>query len=381
MSGGEQTAGEKNFAPTEKRKRDAANNGDVLRSKELATAAAMMVGGAWLMWAGSWLLDSLRTAMALGLSWDRSDLLQFDPAGALIALMVAVLPPVCLLGVAVIASSVISQLGFGTGIWVGKNLTFKGSRLNPLNGIKRMFGPQGLIEILKGLAKVALLGAIAWAWGRSHYQGFASLGRGELGQQLGFAWNALISLIFALAAGLFIIALIDVPVQMFRRLKRLMMSLQEVRDETKDSEGSPEQKGAIRDRQRKMAAGALAPAMKEAQFVIANPSHFSVALCYDPNKASAPILLAKGRDAKALAMRDLAAEFGLPVLEYPQLARAVYFTTQERQMIRHELYAAVAALLAFVFSLKRGEAPLVPSVEVPVSLHFDTDGKLSSNAP
>jgi flagellar biosynthesis protein FlhB len=378
---GESSAGEKTFAPTDKRKRDAAQNGDVLRSRELATAAAVLVGGAWLMWAGGWLLESLSTALRLGLSWDRAELQHFDPAGAMTALMVALLPPVCVLGLVVVASSIFSQLGFGTGVWVGKNLSFKGSRLNPLSGLKRMFGPNGLIEMAKGLAKVALLMAIAWAWGKSHYRGFASLGRGELMQQLGFAWDALIALVFALGAGLLAIALIDVPVQLLRRNKRLMMSLQEIRDEHKDAEGSPEQKGAIRDRQRKLAAGALAPAMREAQFVIANPTHFSVALCYDPARAHAPVLLAKGRGDKALAMRDLAAEYGVPVLEYPLLARAVYFTTQERQVIRHDLYSAVAALLAFVFALKRGESPRAPMVDVPVSLHFDADGRASAAHP
>ncbi|MBS7671343.1 EscU/YscU/HrcU family type III secretion system export apparatus switch protein [Croceicoccus gelatinilyticus] len=377
----EQAAGEKNFAPTEKRKKDAANNGDVLRSKELATASAMMVGGAWLLWAGSWLLESLRTALSVGLTWERADLVNFDPSGAMMALLASILPPVMVLGVAVITSSIISQMGFGTGVWVNKNLTFKGSRLNPLNGIKRMFGPNGLIEMIKGLGKVLLLGVIAWAWGSSHYHGFASLGRGNLSEQLAFAWDSLISLIFSLGAGLFLIALIDVPVQMFRRNKRLMMSLQEVRDETKESEGSPEQKGAIRDRQRKMAAGALAPAMKEAQFVVTNPTHFSVALCYDPAKADAPILVAKGRDDKALAIRDLAGEYDLPVLEFPQLARALFFTTQERQVIRHELYASVAALLAFVLQLKRGETPQKPKIEVPVELHFDADGTPSIRHP
>ena len=378
---GEQTAGEKTFAPTDKRKREAAQNGDVLRSKELATAAAMLVGGAWLLWAGGWMLDSLSSALRLGLSWNRADLQQFDPGGAMMALLIALLPPVCVLGLVVIAASIASQLGFGTGIWVAKNLTFKGSRLNPLSGLKRMFGPNGLIEMAKGLAKVTLLMAIAWAWGKSHYQGFASLGRGELMQQLGFAWDALISLVFWLGAGLLIIALFDLPVQLFRRNKRLMMSLQEIRDEHKESDGSPEQKAAMRDRQRKLAAGALAPAMREAQFVIANPTHFSVALCYDPAKAHAPLLLAKGRDEKALAMRDLAAEHGIPVLEYPLLARAVYFTTQERQVIRHELYAAVASLLAFVYSLKRGETPRAPQVDLPVSLHCDAEGCPSAKRP
>jgi flagellar biosynthetic protein FlhB len=109
--------------------------------------------------------------------------------------------------------------------------------------------------------------------------------------------------------------------------------------------------------------------------VITNPTHFSVALAYDPDKASAPIVLAKGRGEKALAMRELAAELNVPTLEYPALARAVYFTTRENQVIREELYVAVASVLAFVLSLKRGETPPAPQVDVPIEVRFDADGR------
>jgi flagellar biosynthetic protein FlhB len=153
-----------------------------------------------------------------------------------------------------------------------------------------------------------------------------------------------------------------------------------MRDEHKESEGAPEKKAAIRQRQRQIAMGGVANAMRQAQFVITNPAHFAVAIAYDPLKASAPLVLAKGRGDKALAMRALAAELAVPVLEYPALARSVYFTTRERQVIREELYAAVASVLAFVFSLKRGEAPVRPWVDVPVALRFDTEGRLDPSA-
>jgi flagellar biosynthetic protein FlhB len=134
-------------------------------------------------------------------------------------------------------------------------------------------------------------------------------------------------------------------------------------------------KGARRQRQRDLARGGVAKAMKEAQFVIVNPLHFAVALSYDPARAPAPVLLCKGRGETALAMRDIAGEDGVPILEYPALARAVYFTTQPRQMVREELYVAIAALVAFVLSLKRGERPRRPRVEVPEAMRFDGDGR------
>lgn len=372
-----ETAGEKTFAPTDKRKRDAAQKGDVLRSKELATAAVILVGAGALTTGGPWVLEILSETLRAGLTWDRAALDNFAPQKAMLVALAAILPPVLVLGGLVIVASLASQLGFGTGAWVGGNLAPKASRINPLSGLKRMFGMTGLIEMGKGLAKLAVLGAIAYGWAAGRMDLFAGLGRSGLAQQLGLAWDALISLLFALGAGLVVIALVDVPVQMWRRTSRLRMSLQDLRDENKESEGSPERKAAQRDRQRMLARGALVPAMKDAQFVITNPTHFSVALAYDPALAAAPIVLAKGRGEKALAIRDIAAEMELPTLEYPQLARSVYFTTRERQMIREELYVAVAALLAFVLSLKRGERPIRPEVSVPVELCFDAEGKLA----
>jgi flagellar biosynthetic protein FlhB len=238
-----------------------------------------------------------------------------------------------------------------------------------------MFGPQGWIELAKGLAKVTLLGTIAFVWIRGRLAGLVGLGAGDLSAQLAFGWDALLSMLFWLGGGLTVIALIDFPVQWLRRFMRLRMSMQELRDENKESEGSPERKAAIRQRQRQLSMGGVQKAMREAQFVITNPSHFSVALAYDPAKAPAPVVLAKGRGEKALAMRELAAELAVPVLASPALARSVYFTTRENQMIREELYAAIAGVLAFVMALKRGDAPPTPQIEVPVELRFDPEGR------
>jgi len=378
----EETTGEKNFAPTEKRKQDAAKKGDVLRSKELATAAAILVGACWLLAAGPWLLEGLENSVRASLQWDRTAIENFAPGALMRFALIATLPPVLLLGLAIFVSSLISQLGFGNGRWVLKNLQPKASRLNPLKGLKRMFGPNGLIEMGKGLLKIALLGALAAAWAVNNIDALMGLGRGNLSSQLQFGWRSLVTLLFVLSSGLLVIALIDVPVQWLRRMGRLKMTHQQMRDEHKDSDGSPERKAAIRDRQRKMAMGALRPAMADAQFVISNPTHFSVALAYDVNKAHAPIVVAKGRGDKALAMRELAAELSLPVLEYPALARSVYFTTREKQVIREELYMAVAAVLAFVLSLKRGEKPGRPRIDVPAPLRFDAEGRLEvANGP
>ena len=370
-------AGEKTFAPTQKRIRDAAKKGDVLRSRELATAAVMAVAAAWLKFAGPWMLGIFSDALRAGFTWDRGTIDAFAPGGMLMYLLILALPPVLVLGTIVCISSLISQLGLGgEGRWIGENLTPKASRINPLSGLKRMFGPSGWIEMGKGLLKVGLLGTIAWVWGKQHLLDLLALGRGDLHEQLAFGWDSITSLLFALTGGLVVIALIDFPIQWIRRMMRLKMSQQEMRDEHKEAEGSPENKAAQRQRQRQIAMGGVAGAMREAQFVVTNPTHFSIAMAYDPEKAMAPVVVAKGRGEKALAMRELAAELDLPVLEFPVLARSLYFTTRERQMIREELYVAVASVLAFVFSLKRGEQVARPQIDVPVTLRFDADGRL-----
>ena len=370
-------SGEKSFAPTQKRIQDAAKKGDVLRSRELATAGTTLVAGVWLLVAGPWLLRLLAETLRTSFTWDRAALEDFSPGRMLLTTTLAVLPPVAILGVSVILVSLITQLGMGgEGRWIGSNLMPKGSRLNPMSGLKRMFGANGWIEMAKGIAKVTLLGVIAWTWGKSHVAPLSRLGRGNLFDQLAYGWHEIIMLLFWLSGGLIVIAFIDYPVQWLRRTNRLKMSMQEMRDEHKESEGAPEKKAAQRDRQRKIAMGGLIPAVKEAQFILTNPTHFSVALAYDPEKAGAPIVLAKGRGDKALAIRELAAEYQVPVLEYPSLARSVYYTTRERQVIREELYVAVAAILAFVFAIKRGEYPARPEVSVPLTLRFDTEGRL-----
>ena len=372
-------SGEKTLAPTEKRKRDAALKGDVLRSRDMATAVAMLVGAFWLKFAGPWLLGALATGARHGLSWDRSAIEAFDPGSAITVLAWGVLPPLVLLAGSVMLAVLLVQLGPSHGRWVGANALPKASRLNPLSGLTRMFGAAGWIEAGKGMAKVLVLGTLAFVWARGHMPALLSIGRrAELGAALAEAWGALTGLLVLLSVGLLGIAMLDWPIQWLRRTRRLRMSQQDVRDEHRESDGSPERKAAQRQRARQYATGAVAKAMSQAQFVLTNPTHFAVAMAYDPYKAGAPIVLAKGRGDKALAMKDLAAELQVPMLEYPALARSVYFTTRENQVIREELYAAVAAVLAFVFSLRRGESPLRPAIEVPVMLRFDAEGRLEA---
>ena len=377
----EETPGEKTFAPTQKRREDAAKNGDVLRSREFATFAATGTGALALWGFGTWIAEGMASIARAGFRFDRAALDGFTPDLAMGGAAIAILPPVLALGGLVALVTTASQLLVGQdGRFIMGNAGFKARRINPLSGIKRIFGVQGLIELGKGLAKLALLGGIAWMWGSGRVPGLLALGTLPLQAQVALALDAITSLVGVLLIGLLVIAGIDYPLQRFQRDKRLKMSLQEVRDENKQSEGSPEMKSARRQRQRDLARGGVAKAMQDAQFVIVNPMHFAVALTYDPARAPAPLLLAKGRGETALAMREIAAETGLPVLEYPTLARAVYFTTRPNQMVREELYVALASLVAFVLALKRGARPRRPAIDVPEALRFDGDGRPDSHA-
>ncbi|MFN9716417.1 MAG: flagellar biosynthesis protein FlhB [Sphingomonadales bacterium] len=376
----EESAGEKTFAPTAKRRKDAAKKGDVLRSKEVATLAATSGGALALLVLGPWLNESIARVARAGFHFDRASLDGFTPGAAIADAAAAILPPIMALGLIVAAITIASQLLLGEGRFNAGNAGFKGSRINPLSGLKRILGWQGVIELGKGLLKLALLGAIAWYWAAANLPALLVLGRSPLEAQVGIATAAISGLIGALLAGLLVIAAIDYPLQKFQRDKRLMMSLQDMREEQKEAEGSPEMKSARRQRQRDLARGGVAKAMQDAQFVIVNPLLFAVALTYDPARAPAPVVLAQGRGETALAMREIAGEQGLPLLEYPQLARAVYFTTRENQMVREELYVAIAALVAFVMALKRGQRPRRPVVAVPRELCFDGDGKVPDPA-
>ena len=376
----EETSGEKRFDPTEKRKSDAAKKGDVLRSKEVATAAVMATGAFMLLSIGPWLLDALKRVAQSNLSFGPDALKGFAPGSLIAEAAAEILPPIFALGCTVALVTVGSQMLLGEGRFIPGNIMPKPSKLNPLSGLKRMFGTQGLIELGKSLLKLALLGSVAAYWVNANLPKLLGLGRGTLEVQLEFAWDALTTLVALLIAGLIVIALVDYPLQRIQRNKRLKMSLQDLKDENKQSEGSPEMKMARRQRQRDLARGSVGKAMKDAQFLVVNPMHFAVALTYDPALAPAPVVLAKGRGETAMAMRELASEADLPVLQYPQLARALYFTTRANQMVREELYIAIASLVAFVMSLKRGDHPMMPRIEVPEELRFDADGKLEKTA-
>lgn len=363
-------------APTQKRRADAARKGDVLQSRELGTALVMLGGAAWLVFAGPWFIHECSRLLTIGLSFDNRDVTVFDPATLTTRLVGTTLIPLALLfGVTMIAAvgapAMLGSLGFRSGA-----IAFKGDRLNPISGFGRIFGLNGLVELGKALAKAAVLGLLGY-WLVSHdMRHIMGLGAQDMREAASTLGHMMVKAVLWLALGLALIAGIDVPVQIIRRNGRLRMTRQEIKEEMRQTEGAPELKQAIRQKQQSLLTGSARKAVTEANVILTNPTHFAVALRYDPKKDFAPMVVARGRGETALAIRSLAAENNVPTLEYPQLARAIYFTARAGQTIAEDLYVAVATILAFVFNIDRAMAEGIspPQVEVPSEKHFDENG-------
>jgi flagellar biosynthetic protein FlhB len=368
--------GEKTEAPTPKKRKKAAEDGNVLRSKDFSTAFVVLAGVAWLMFAGPSLMAACKAVMAASFSFGRADVEDFSPFRPLAEAGWKLAPSIVTLLVVSMAAAIFSQVTLGSPTFNAKLWAPKPSRLNPASGLKRIVGLQGLVELGKSLLKVVLLTAIgAWALWKAQHMAIGLVAT-DLTQAMTALSGSFIGILIAMSLGLVVIAGIDLPVQILRLLGKLRMSKQEIKDEHKESEGSPEAKGQMRQRQRDILRRGSRKDIAAAHVVLTNPTHFAVALRYDRDRDQVPVVVAKGRGATALAIREIAADYAVPVLEYPQLARAVYYTSREGQEVRDDLYVAIAAVLAFVFGLNArmgGTAPL-PSVIVPPAARFDENG-------
>ena len=366
--------GEKTEAPTPKRRRDAAKDGNILKSREFATALVVLAGCGWMAFFGPSLLNACKALMTASFQFGHGDIEDFEPFRPFLEAGWKLAPSLASLFAITVLAGIASQVGLGAFQFNAGLLAPKAARINPASGLKRIFGPQGWIELGKSLLKVTLLAAIgAYMLLAAGHSSIGMAGT-DVHRAVATLGSTLMGILFAMAAGLALIAAIDVPIQIVRLLAKLRMSKQEVKDEHKEAEGSPEAKGAMRARQRQMAKRSVRQAVASAHVVLTNPTHFSVALRYDRSTDQVPVVVAKGRGVTALAIREVAAETGVPVLEYPALARALYYTSRENQEIRDDLYMGIATVLAFVFNLNAEAGGSPPSIAVPPSARFDENG-------
>lgn len=356
---------EKTEQPTPKRLKDAREKGDSPRSPELATAAvfvaailALLAFGAWMAGhAMAWMGNQLRHAgEGQGMGAD----LVTRAGWSIGELLLAVGP---LMGACLLATFVApAVLGFN---FSTEALSPNIERLSPIAGLKRIFGTQGLGELVKSLLRIAILGAIGTVYFLFYEDRLLQLSQLPVATAAAEGFGLILGLLMAMGVGLALLAVADVPWQLWSWKRRLKMTRQELLEEMKEMEGRPEVKGQIRRMQQQLASGRMMEAVPTADVVVVNPTHYAVALKYDPKKAQAPIVVAKGVDEVALNIRKVASAHKVAIVEAPPLARVLHAQAEIDREIPVKLYQAVAQVLSYVYQLKvwtpkRGAYPTLP---------------------
>ena len=347
----------------------AREDGDVPRSRELATMTILLAAGAGLYTSGDSLLRQLNSTLSSGLSFDRAQafdfsLLQSRLAAHLLDLVIAFVPLAGLLMLVAIASPLL----IGGWLFSAHALVPDFGRMNLFKGLGRLVSVNALVELGKAVAKAVLVGTVSYLVMRNQIDTVLGLMVEPPRAGTRHLTQILFSSFMLIVMSLVLIAAIDAPYQMWQYAKKLMMTRQEVRQEAKESEGNPEIKAKIRQQQRDMARRRMMSEVPTADVVVTNPTHYAVALKYADGKMGAPKVVAKGADAVAAKIRELAAANNVPLLEAPPLARALFKHTELGDEIPEGLYTAVAEVLAYVFQLRafRESGGLRP--EVPIDL-------------
>ena len=366
--------------PTEKRKKDSRDKGEIARSKELNTLAIMLAGAGGLLIFGGALAQEMMELMRMNFTLSREVILDQRNMGTFLLhsgqiALVAIQP----LMITLLLAALIGPISLGGWLFAAGSMAPKFSRMNPGAGLKRMFSAKAIVELLKALAKFLIVLFVALAVLSSDIDDLMRIAHEPLEMAVIHSLQVVGWSTLWMACGLIIIAAVDVPVQLWESHKKLLMTKQEVRDEHKDQEGRPEVKQRIRQLQREMSQRRMMAAIPEADVVITNPTHYAVALKYDPGKGSAPVLLAKGSDFLALKIREIAVANNVLLLESPALARSIYYSTELEQEIPGGLYLAVAQVLAYVYQIRQHRAgkgkppePLKDDLPIPPDLRRDS---------
>ena len=345
--------GERTEEPSQRRLQEARERGQIPRSRELTNFATMIGGSVALVAIGGSLTARLSQMMRQGLSIDANTLRNTDSMAASLgdAGVSAVLALLPVFG-ALVALVLLASVLLGGWNFSPRAMTPDFSRLSPMAGLQRLFGLRGLTELGKALLKCLVVGGVcagivSWIFGDvlslARMAPRAAVGRGAGLLSWAFVW---------LCASLALVAIVDVPLQLFQFKRALRMTRQELRDESKETDGRPETKQRIRQMQQTLARRRMMHKVPAADVVIVNPTHFAVALKYDPMKMRAPRVLAKGVDMVAQNIRRIAEEHRVPVFESPKLARALYRSTDLNKEIPAGLYVAVAQVLSYIFRLR-----------------------------
>jgi len=367
---------EKTEEATPKKLQDSRNKGQVPRSKDLGTAAVLIASAAGMYVFGSAIAQALINVMKRLFSLTRNEAFDTNQFGLMWAeVMTTLAGPILGFIIMLTIAAFIGNIALGGLTFSSEGITPKASKMSPAKGLKRMFGMNALVELLKSIGKFAVIATLAWALLTYYFPRILQLSQTAFPLNVFGALDILLWIFILLCCSLLLIAAVDAPYQIFKHNKELKMTLQEVKDEHKNVEGKPEVKGRQRQLQREVSQRKMMQDVPDADVIVTNPTHFSVALKYDVSGNRAPVVLAKGGDHQAFRIREVAREHDVSIIASPALARAIFHTTEIDEQIPDGLFAAVAQVLAYVYQLeqfqqRKGRRPtsLPKEFEIPTDL-------------
>ena len=340
--------------PTQRRLGKAHEQGDVLQSQEVKTAAIILAGLVLVWGLANPLLERIEKVLAT--FYARADSIRIDTVDGFTSFLISTVMKLAIIMaipfamfVVVALAATMMQTGF---VFTTEKLSFDFQRLNPLTGLKKMFSQQSLVDLVKNIIKLAVVGTIALLLVYPQFKGIDRIPMLSTGGMLAFMHDILSRLMMAIAVVVVIIAGADWFYQRFAYLKKMRMTKQEVKDEQKQTEGDPMVKARLRALRMQRARQRMMAAVPKADVVITNPTHYACALKYDMGSMGAPTLVAKGQELIALRIRQIAQEHDIPIVENPPLARALYATVELDKEIPPQHYKAVAEVISYVFKLK-----------------------------
>ncbi len=344
---------EKTEQASSKRLEKAREEGDVPRSRELATVTVLFTAGLTILMMSEHLNQALKQTMSAGLHFDRSS--AFDSTVLLMRItdsISSLLTAFAPLALVLVAVAIAAPVLVGGWIFSGKTFVPQFNRLNPIKGLSNIISKNSLVELVKSIAKVMLVGIVAYVVISHDMEPILSLSTLPLQTSISQVGSLMLTGFLTIVSTLVFIAAMDVPYQLYHYANKLKMTKEEVRQESKESDGNPEIKAKIRQQQREMAKRRMMSEIPNADVVITNPTHYAVAIKYQDEGMRAPIVVAKGADEVALKIREIAGEHKVLIMESPKLARALYTHTELGNEIPEALYSAVAEILAYVFQMR-----------------------------
>ena len=367
MAESQNDAQEKTERPTPKRLQDARKKGQIPRSRELSTMFILFGGALTVYLSAGHFFGGLGDIMRQSFTLEHAAL--FDPMVVPARLQQHIGDAIVAMSPVLVAATIIALLSpIALGGWTlsAEALAPKFERIDPIKGLKRVFGPKGLMELAKALAKFVLILGFSVVALNIERESILSLGLGEADESIALGGGILFFTFLLVSAATIIVAFIDVPFQLWQHTRQLRMSHKELKDEMKETEGAPELKGKIRNMQQEVARRRMMEEIPNADVIVTNPEHYACALKFDPQTMSAPVLVAKGVDEIAANIRAVGESHGITIFSAPPLARAVFHTTKLNQEIPAALYVAVARVLAYVFQVRDGVRHAAAPFDLPI---------------